>query len=294
MFARISSTMRNGLRASQQLRGALSNRISYSVHDWSHIYDGIYKFEDNTLGESVLDLRTQALDFAKKKLSPYAIEWEKNEYFPVEAMREAAEMGFSAIYCKSGTGLSRLEASVIFEALATGCVPTSAYLSIHNMCTWIIDEFGNQQQRDQYIPGLISMQDFSSYCLTEPDSGSDSKAMKTSAVKQGEEYVLNGSKMFISGGSFSSLYIVMAKTSATDVSVFIVPGDAKGVTYGKKEDKMGWTIQPTALVSFDNVRIPAANLIAKEGDGFKIAMKALDGGRINIASCSLGGAAFCL
>lgn len=138
------------------------------------------------------------------------------------------------------------------------------------------------------------MQDFSSYCLTEPDSGSDSKAMKTSAVKQGEEYVLNGSKMFISGGSFSSLYIVMAKTSATDVSVFIVPGDAKGVTYGKKEEKMGWTIQPTALVSFDNVRIPAANLIAKEGDGFKIAMKALDGGRINIASCSLGGAAFCL
>ncbi|CAM6002516.1 unnamed protein product [Sphagnum balticum] len=138
------------------------------------------------------------------------------------------------------------------------------------------------------------MEDFSSYCLTEPDSGSDSKSMKSFAKKEGEEYVLNGSKMFISGGSFSSLYIVMAKTSPSEVSAFIVNGDAQGVLYGKKEEKMGWTIQPTALVSFDNVRIPARNLIGKEGDGFKIAMKALDGGRINIASCSLGGAAFCL
>jgi isobutyryl-CoA dehydrogenase len=138
------------------------------------------------------------------------------------------------------------------------------------------------------------MQDFSSYCLTEPDSGSDSRSMKSFAKKDGDEYVISGSKMFISGGSFSSIYIVMAKTSANDVSAFIVPGDAKGVEFGKKEEKMGWTNQPTALVSFDNVRVPAANLIGKEGDGFKIAMKALDGGRINIASCSLGGAAFCL
>lgn len=203
-------------------------------------------------------------------------------------------MGFSAIYCKNGTGLSRLEASLIFEALSTGCVPTSAYLSIHNMCCWIIDEFGSQEQIDKFLPRLVTMEDFSSYCLTEPDSGSDAKAMKTTAKKEGNEYVLNGSKMFISGGSFSSLYIIYAKTSANDVSAFIVPGDAKGISFGKKEDKMGWTNQPTALVSLDNVRIPAANLIGKEGDGFKIAMKALDGGRINIASCSLGGAAFCL
>jgi hypothetical protein len=153
-------------------------------------------------------------------LSPYSIEWEKQEYFPVEAMREAAEMGFAAIYCKSGTGLSRLEASVIFEALSTG--------------TWIIDEFGNEQQKAKHLDRLISMEDFASYCLTEPDSGSDSKAMKASARKEGNEYVLNGSKMFISGGSFSSIYIVMAKTSEKDVSAFIVPGDAKGVSFGKK------------------------------------------------------------
>ncbi len=167
-------------------------------------------------------------------MSPYSIEWEKQEYFPVEAMREAAEMGFAAIYCKSGTGLSRLEASVIFEALSTGCVPTAAYLTIHNMCTWIIDEFGNEQQKAKHLDRLISMEDFASYCLTEPDSGSDSKAMKASARKEGNEYVLNGSKMFISGGSFSSIYIVMAKTSEKDVSAFIVPGDAKGVSFGKK------------------------------------------------------------
>lgn len=162
------------------------------------------------------------------------------------------------------------------------------------MCTWIVDEFGSQEQRDRYLPGLVSMEDFSSYCLTEPDSGSDSRAMKTFAKKEGNEYVLNGSKMFISGGSFSSIYVVMAKTSATDISAFIVDGNAKGVSYGKKERKMGWTIQPTALVTFDNVRVPASQLIGIEGSGFKIAMKALDGGRVNIASCSLGGAAFCL
>ena len=173
-------------------------------------------------------------------------------------------------------------------------MPTTAFLTIHNMCAWIVDEFCSEELRSKYFPRLVSMEDFASYCLTEPDSGSDSRAMKTSARRDGGDYVLNGSKMFISGGSFSGLYIVMAKTSEKEVSAFLVPGDAKGLSFGKKEEKMGWTIQPTALVSLDEVRVPVSHLIGQEGDGFKIAMKGLDGGRVNIASCSLGGAAFCL
>lgn len=265
------------------------------AQDYSHVYDGITTFEDTKgLGDDAVMIRNQALEFAKKKLAPFSQEWEKKHHFPVDVMREGAQLGFSSIYAKMGTGLGRLEASVIFEALATGCVPTSAYLSIHNMCLWILDEFGNEEQKARYGPGIINMDLFTSYCLTEPDSGSDSKAMKTSAKKDGEDYILNGSKMFISGGSYSHLYFVMAKTSATEVSTFIVEKDSKGLSFGKLEEKMGWIIQPTTLVTFDNVRVPAKNRIGPEGIGFKIAMKALDGGRVNIASCSLGGAAFCL
>eukprot|EP01017_Pseudomicrothorax_dubius_P038785 TRINITY_DN5865_c0_g1_i3.p1 TRINITY_DN5865_c0_g1~~TRINITY_DN5865_c0_g1_i3.p1 ORF type:complete len:450 (-),score=97.89 TRINITY_DN5865_c0_g1_i3:119-1414(-) len=247
------------------------------------------------LTEDQLTIQKSALDFAKSRLLPNAAEWDRKEIFPIAEMKEAAALGFAAIYTKAehgGCELGRLEASLVFEALATGCVSTSAYLSIHNMCSWMIDSFGSNEQRAKWLPGLSKFDLIASYCLTEPNSGSDSAAMQTQAKRDGGDFVLNGSKCFISGGSVSDLYVVMCKTGEKEISTIVVEKGTKGLSFGKKEEKMGWRSQPTTMVIFDDCRVPQANLLGKAGDGFKFAMKGLDGGRINIASCSLGGAAF--
>ena len=248
------------------------------------------------LNDDQLMIQEAAQRFAYDKLRPFAGEWDERKHFPVDVMREAAGLGFAAIYTQEehgGSGLSRLDAVLIFEQLSRGCIATAAFLSIHNMCTWMIDSFGTAEQRAQWVPHLVGMDMIASYCLTEPGSGSDAAAMKTRAVRDGESYVLNGSKQFISGAGVSDVYVVMAKTgedSAKGVSTFIVPKEAAGLSFGANEKKMGWNAQPTRMVTFDNLRIPAENLLGVEGEGFKFAMKGLDGGRLNIAACSLGGA----
>lgn len=238
-----------------------------------------------------------ATNFAKEKLAPFSAEWDEKSHFPIDVMREAAQYGFAGIYASEeagGVGLNRLEASLIFEALATGDVSTSAFLSIHNMVNWMIDKFGNKAQREQWCQRLSTFEIVASYCLTEPNSGSDAASMKTFAKKDGTDYVLSGSKCFISGGGVSDLYLVMCKTGENEVSTILVPKGTPGLSFGKKEEKMGWRNQPTTMVMFEDCRVPKENLIGKEGDGFKFAMQGLNGGRINIASCSLGGASFAL
>jgi alkylation response protein AidB-like acyl-CoA dehydrogenase len=230
--------------------------------------------------------------FAYDKLRPFAGAWDEQKHFPVDVMREAAGLGFAAIYTgeeHGGAAMSRLDAVLIFEQLSRGCIATAAFLSIHNMCTWMIDSFGSEALRARFVPALTSMEMIASYCLTEPGSGSDAAAMKTRAVRDGEAYVLNGSKAFISGAGVSDIYVVMAKTDET-ISAFVVPKETPGLSFGANEKKMGWNAQPTRQVMFDQVRIPVDNRIGDEGQGFKFAMKGLDGGRLNIAACSLGGA----
>ncbi|KAL6072407.1 Isobutyryl-CoA dehydrogenase, mitochondrial [Balamuthia mandrillaris] len=241
-----------------------------------------------------------ALDFATKEMLPHAEKWDEEEIFPVEVLKQLASLGFAGIYTRDdvgGSGLSRLDAAVVFEALSTACPSTTAYLSIHNMCSWVIDAFGNDEQRRNYLPSLTSLERFSSYCLTEPGAGSDAAALKTTAIKEGGDYVLNGSKAFISGGGASDVYLVMARTGKdagpAGISCILVEKDAPGLSFGKKEKKLGWNSQPTRAVIFENCRVPQRNLIGKEGEGFRIAMKALDGGRINIGACSLGAAQAC-
>ena len=215
-------------------------------------------------------------------------------------LRQAAELGFAGIYVNEdvgGSGLSRLDASIIFEALSYGDVPVAAYLTIHNMASWMIDRFGSDDLRQRYLPRLTSMELIASYCLTEPGSGSDAANMRTTAKLDGDHYVLNGGKAFISGGGVSDIYVVMARTGgegAKGVSAFVVEKGAEGLSFGANERKMGWNAQPTAQVNFDNCRVPVANRIGQEGEGFRFAMMGLDGGRLNIASCSLGGAQFAL
>ncbi len=241
-------------------------------------------------------IRDMAQRFAYERMRPFAGEWDEQKHFAVDVLREAASLGFAAIYCDEehgGSGLTRLDGVLIFEQLSRGCIATAAFLSIHNMCTWMIDRFGSSDQRAQWVPQLAGMELIASYCLTEPGSGSDAAAMKTRAVRDGGDYVLNGSKAFISGAGTSDLYVVMAKTGEDGpkgVSCFLVPKDTPGLGFGANEKKMGWNAQPTRVVSFDNVRIPATNRLGEEGEGFKFAMKGLDGGRLNIAACSLGGA----
>jgi alkylation response protein AidB-like acyl-CoA dehydrogenase len=233
-------------------------------------------------------------------MMPHARDWDENETFPTESLRQAATLGFGGIYVKDdvgGAGLSRLDATLIFEELAQGCVSTAAYISIHNMAAWMIDAFGGEAQRRKFLPKLCTMEHFASYCLTEPDSGSDAASLKSSARRDGDAYVLNGSKAFISGGGVSDLYVCMVRTGAAGpkgISCIVVEKGTPGLTYGAQEKKLGWKSQPTAMVNFENCRVPAANLIGREGDGFKIAMAGLDGGRLNIAACSIGGAQFCL
>lgn len=255
---------------------------------------------DFDLTEEQRQFQTMARDFAAARMAPHAAEWDEEQIFPAEVLREAAALGLAGIYVREesgGSGLTRLDAAVIFEELAAACVSTAAYLSIHNMVAWMIDTFGNADQRARFLPGLLSCGSFGSYCLTEPGAGSDAASLRTRAVREGDTYVLNGSKAFISGGGTSDIYVVMARTGADGaggISAFIVEKGTPGLSFGKKEKKLGWNSQPTAAVLFEDCRIPAANRLGEEGEGFRFAMKGLDGGRINIAACSLGGARACL
>ena len=248
------------------------------------------------LGEDQLAIRDMALGFAAERLAPFAIEWDREKHFPIEVMREAAALGMGGIYVSDaygGSGLSRLDAALIIEALATGCPTISAYISIHNMCAGMIDRYGSDAQRAKYLPGLCSMEQFSSYCLTEPAAGSDAAALKTRAVLDGDMYVVNGSKQFISGAGVAEVYIVMVRTGeagAGGISTLIIDKNTPGVSFGANEYKMGWNAQPTRQVIFEDARVPVANRLGPEGIGFKIAMSGLDGGRINIGAASLGGA----
>ena len=249
---------------------------------------------DFTLTEDQAAFQDAARRFAEAELAPSAAEWDREAIFPVEVMRAAAELGFGGIYVGDevgGSGLTRTDAALIFEALSEGCTSTAAFLSIHNMAAWMIDRFGDDDQRQAWLPDLTSMAKIASYCLTEPGSGSDAAALKTRAVRDGDDYVLNGAKAFISGAGVSDVYVTMVRTGddgPKGVSCLIIPKDAPGLSFGKPEKKMGWNSQPTAQVIFDDARVPVANRVGAEGEGFKIAMAGLDGGRINIAACSLG------
>ncbi|KAM9220703.1 isobutyryl-CoA dehydrogenase, mitochondrial isoform 2-T2 [Dugong dugon] len=248
------------------------------------------------LNEEQKEFQKVAFDFATQEMAPYMAEWDQKELFPVDVMRKAAQIGFGGVYVRTdvgGSGLSRLDTSVIFEALATGCTSTTAYISIHNMCVWIIDTFGNEEQRHTFCPPLCTMEKFASYCLTEPESGSDAASILTSAKQQGDHYILNGSKAFISGGGESDIYVVMCRTGGPGpkgISCIVVEKGTPGLSFGKKEKKVGWNSQPTRAVIFEDCAVPVANRIGSEGQGFLIAMKGLNGGRINVASCSLGAA----
>ncbi|CAI8389937.1 MAG: Acyl-CoA dehydrogenase [Rhodobiaceae bacterium UBA7378] len=239
-------------------------------------------------------IQDMAYDFAMSEMAPHASKWDAERIFPTDVLRELAALGFAGVYVgeeHGGSGLSRLEAALVFEALSAGCTSTAAYLTIHNMASWMIDSFGNDSQRAKYLPPLMRMDMMASYCLTEPDSGSDAAAMRSRAVRDGDHYVLNGGKAFISGAGQSDLYVVMVRTGddgAGGVSCFLIEKDTPGLSFGANERKMGWNNQPTAQVIFEDCCVPVENLLGNEGEGFKFAMKGLDGGRLNIAACSLG------
>jgi alkylation response protein AidB-like acyl-CoA dehydrogenase len=249
---------------------------------------------DFELNEDQRAIEDAARRFASERLAPFASEWDETEHFPVDVMREAAGLGFASIYVKGDVGgseMSRLDAAIIFEELSAGCTSTAAFLSIHNMASWMIDRFGGEEQRKRFLPTLTTMEKIASYCLTEPGSGSDAASLKTRAVKDGDHYVLNGSKAFISGAGVSDIYVCMVRTGedgAKGVSCLVIEKGTKGLSFGKKERKMGWNSQPTAQVIFEDCRVPVANRIGAEGEGFRIAMAGLDGGRINIGACSVG------
>ena len=251
---------------------------------------------DFTLSEEQQAFRDLARSFAENELAPHAAEWDRDCTFPVEALRKAAALGFGGIYVREdvgGAALSRLDAALIFECLAGGCASTAAYISIHNMASWMIDRFGSDAQRTRLLPRLASMEHFAAYCLTEPGSGSDAASLRTSARLEGDRYVLNGTKAFISGGGQADVYVCMVRTGGPGpggISCIAVERDTPGLGFGAQEKKLGWHSQPTAMVIFEDCRVPAANLIGTEGQGFRIAMAGLDGGRINIAACSLGAA----
>ncbi|HTH29581.1 MAG TPA: acyl-CoA dehydrogenase family protein [Sphingobium sp.] len=252
------------------------------------------------LTEDQLAIQEMARRFTADTITPFAAEWDEKHHYPVDVWKAAGELGFGAIYvseASGGTGLGRLEAALIMEAMAYGCPATSAYISIHNMCAWMIDSFGSDDLKQRYLPQLVTMEKIASYCLTEPGSGSDAAALKTTARLEGDHYVLNGTKQFISGGGVNDIYVVMVRTgdaSAKGISCIVVEKDMPGLSFGAPEKKLGWNASPTAQVIFDNVKVPVANRVGNEGDGFKFAMAGLDGGRINIGACSLGGAQRCL
>lgn len=249
---------------------------------------------DFALTEEQIAFQDSARDFASSELAPRAAEWDEEEIFPLEVIRRSGEMGFLGLYTPEaygGLGLPRLDSAIIFEELAAGCTSTAAYLTIHNMVAWMIASFGSPELAQRWVPRMVSGELLGSYCLTEPGAGSDAASLKTRAERKGDHYVLNGSKMFISGAGSTQVLVVMARTGGPGpkgVSAFVVPADAAGVQYGKKEKKMGWNSQPTRAITFDNVEIPASNRLGEEGQGFAFAMKGLDGGRINIATCAVG------
>ncbi len=248
------------------------------------------------LNEDQLAIREMAQSFAAETLAPHAVDWDQRKHFPVAEMREAAALGMGGAYVREdvgGSGLSRLDAALIFEALATGCPTVSAYVSIHNMAAWMIDAYGSDEQRRRFLPKLCTMEHLASYCLTEPGAGSDAAALKTRAVRDGDHYRVTGQKQFISGAGVSDVYVTMVRTGedgAAGVSTLVIEKDAPGLSFGAEEKKMGWNAQPTRAVILDDARVPVANRLGPEGIGFKIAMAGLDGGRLNIGACSLGGA----
>ena len=255
---------------------------------------------DFALSDEQEAIQEMAERFAADELAPNAAQWDEDKHFPVDVLKKTAELGLAGIYTREdvgGSGLGRLDAALIFEALSRGCTSTAAYLSIHNMCCWMIDRFGSNDLRHQFCPKLTSMELIASYCLTEPGSGSDAAALKTKAVKRGDHYVLNGSKAFISGAGTSDIYVVMVRTGGEGpkgISAVVVEKDTPGLSFGAQERKMGWNSQPTAIVNFEDCHIPVTNLIGSEGEGFSFAMMGLDGGRLNIAACSLGTASAAL
>ncbi len=255
---------------------------------------------DFTLTEEQQAFQATARQFARDAMMPFARDWDEGSVFPADTLREAATLGFGGIYVRDdvgGSGLTRLDAALIFEELAQGCTSTAAYISIHNMVAWMIDTYGSDEARLRFLPKLCSMEHFGSYCLTEPGAGSDAASLTTKARREGGEYVLDGTKAFISGGGMSDIYLVMARTGEggpRGISCIAVEKGTPGLSFGAQEKKLGWKSQPTAMVMFENCRVPAANLIGREGEGFKIAMAGLDGGRLNIGACSIGGAQFCL
>lgn len=255
---------------------------------------------DFALNDDQAAIQAAARAFAEAELAPHSARWDEEKVFPVQTLRAAAALGFAGLYVREevgGSGLSRLDAALVFEELSRGDVSVAAYISIHNMVSWMIDRFGNDAQRQRWLPRLATMELLSSYCLTEPGAGSDAASLATRAERDGDDYVLTGAKAFISGAGTSDLYLVMARTGeggARGVSAFVVEAGTPGLSFGAQERKMGWNAQPTAMVHFDGVRVPAENRIGAEGEGFRFAMAGLDGGRINIAACSLGGAGLAL
>ncbi|OZG75501.1 acyl-CoA dehydrogenase [Hahella sp. CCB-MM4] len=249
---------------------------------------------DFNLTEEQQAYAASARQFAEKELMPFAAEWDAQADFPLDTIHRAGEMGFLSLYTPEdhgGMGLSRLDSSIIIEELARGCTATTAYLTIHNMATWMVAMFGSEELQQVWLPKLVAGQLLASYCLTEPGSGSDAASLRTTAKSKGKHYVLNGSKMFISGAGSTEVLIVMARTGGLGpkgVSAFLVPADTQGISYGRKEEKMGWNCQPTRAITFEDVKIPTTYRLGEEGEGFTFAMKGLDGGRINIATCSVG------
>ena len=258
------------------------------------------------LTEDQLAIQDMARKFTADCITPFAAQWDEDHHYPVDVWRAAGELGFGAIYVSEesgGIGLGRLESALIMEAMSYGCPTTSAFISIHNMSSWMIDRYGNDDVKSRFLPKLVTMERIASYCLTEPGSGSDAAALKTTARRDGDHYVLNGTKQFISGGGVNEVYVVMARSGDPStkegagpggVSCFVLDKETPGLSFGANEKKLGWNASPTAQVIFDNVRVPVADRLGNEGDGFKIAMAGLDGGRLNIGACSLGGAQRCL
>ncbi|OEZ53666.1 acyl-CoA dehydrogenase [Janthinobacterium sp. HH103] len=249
---------------------------------------------DFELSDEQREFQQAARAFAEGELAPHAAHWDAESIFPVDTIAKAGEMGFCGLYTPQrwgGLGLSRQDAAIVFEELAGGCTSTTAYITIHNMATWMLSRWGQEALCDEWVPALAAGQKLASYCLTEPQSGSDAASLRTKAVKEGDFYVLDGTKAFISGAGQTDMLIVMARTGgegAAGISAFAVPANLPGIVYGKKEEKMGWNSQPTRIISFDQVKVPVGNLLGAEGEGFTIAMKGIDGGRINIAVCSVG------
>lgn len=252
------------------------------------------------LTEDQLAIQEMAKRFTADAITPFAAQWDEDHEFPRATVKAAAELGFGAIYVSEesgGIGLGRLESALIMEAMAYGCPTTSAFISIHNMAAWMIDTYGGDDVKARYLPDLVTMDRMASYCLTEPGSGSDAAALKTTARRDGDDYVLNGTKQFISGGGVNDVYVVMVRTGQDGpkgITCLVVDKDTPGVSFGAPEKKLGWNASPTAQVVFEDARVPVANRVGEEGDGFRFAMAGLDGGRLNIGACSLGGAQRCL